>query len=301
LCSKCQLDAVVNGAVIGHSPLGLSGSSTSNSNSDNEDEELPDGPPTDHDKRMVGANDIQMAATAPAGALPPHKKYHKYLVDFMNFHRKPGVAKFSKTTRFHPNALYSIRPEHIVDWFHVTAYGAREFDYQDPKQNPTKCRANTLLNMKKAVSRYMPEKGMPWNGTHGNPTRDARVNKVIAEVKKKQAAGKGAKSKASLPKREAEFVKAKTLLQEVGHFFESFLITCMMVLQVHIIARGDDVSKLCVCDLKPNKQSYRFALTLWIKWSKNAMDERLCPNQILLGANNPDYCVLIALALYLEE
>jgi hypothetical protein len=49
-----------------------------------------------------------------------------------------------------------------VEWFHVTAYGAREVDYQDPEQNPTKCRANTLLNMKKAVSHYMPEKGMPF-------------------------------------------------------------------------------------------------------------------------------------------
>jgi hypothetical protein len=101
--------------------------------------------------------------------------------------------------------------------------------------------------------------------------------------------------------REAKFVKAKSLLHEVGRFFESFLITCMMVLQVHIIARGDDVSKLHVCNLKRNKQNYPFGLTLCIKWSKNVVDERLCPDQILLGANDPDYCVLLALALYLEE
>ena len=73
-----------------------------------------------------------------------------------------------------------------------------------------------------------------------------------------------------------------------------------MVVQLHIIARGDDCSKLRVKDLKPHSM-YDFALKLSIKWSKSIRDERMCPDQLLIGSFDHDLCVLLALALFLEE
>jgi hypothetical protein len=38
-----------------------------------------------------------------------------------------------------------------------------------------------------------------------------------------------------------------------------------------------------------------------VSWSKNVMEERDCPDQILLGSNDTDFCVLLALSCYLES
>jgi hypothetical protein len=52
-------------------------------------------------------------------------------------------------------------------------------------------------------------------------------------------------------------------------------------------------------DVKPNPQ-YTFTLLATICWSKNVLDEQDAPNQILLGAMDRRYCVLLELALWLE-
>ena len=36
-------------------------------------------------------------------------------------------------------------------------------------------------------------------------------------------------------------------------------------------------------------------------WSKNVIEERDCPDQIILGPNDPDFCALLALARDLES
>lgn len=43
-----------------------------------------------------------------------------------------------------------------------------------------------------------------------------------------------------------------------------------------------------------------FALQTKVHWSKNVLEERDCPEQIFLGSNDHDYCLLLALSLYLE-
>ena len=66
-----------------------------------------------------------------------------------------------------------------------------------------------------------------------------------------------------------------------------------------MIARIDDVAKFMMDELKPNPD-YNFTLLARLCWSKNIYEERLTPNQILLGANDPKYCVLLALSIHLE-
>ena len=45
---------------------------------------------------------------------------------------------------------------------------------------------------------------------------------------------------------------------------------------------------------------WNFALQQQVRWSKNVMEERDCPDQILLGAMDPHFCTLLLLAAYLE-
>jgi hypothetical protein len=46
---------------------------------------------------------------------------------------------------------------------------------------------------------------------------------------------------------------------------------------------------------------YDFAMPTKVRWSKNVMEERTCPDQILLGSMDPIFCILANLGLYLES
>ena len=38
-----------------------------------------------------------------------------------------------------------------------------------------------------------------------------------------------------------------------------------------------------------------------MQWSKNVLEERHCPSQIILGSNDADFCVLLNVSIYLEH
>ena len=54
-------------------------------------------------------------------------------------------------------------------------------------------------------------------------------------------------------------------------------------------------------DLREHEKFGDFAGQTKVSWSKNVMEECACPDQLLLGANDPDFCILLALACYLEN
>ena len=89
-------------------------------------------------------------------------------------------------------------------------------------------------------------------------------------------------------------------LRAMKTYMASIMVTCMCVLQFHIIARGDDVCHLKLKQLEPHP-TYDFALLLMVTWSKSIIDERQCPPQILLGALDPAFCVLLHLSLHVEN
>ena len=82
---------------------------------------------------------------------------------------------------------------------------------------------------------------------------------------------------------------------------ERHRIPAMMKVQFHIIGRADDISNLETVDLRQHDKFKSFALQTKVLWSKNVWEERACPDQILLGANDTDSCVLLALGCYLES
>jgi len=67
-------------------------------------------------------------------------------------------------------------------------------------------------------------------------------------------------------------------------------------------ARVDDASKKAWKNLKQNTVEEQILLSLISRlcWSKNIMEERDAPNQILLGADNPSFCVMLGLGSWLE-
>ena len=73
----------------------------------------------------------------------------------------------------------------------------------------------------------------------------------------------------------------------------------MMKFQVHLIARIDDTSNVKACDLKVHPQ-FDFALLIKLRWTKNCLEERDAPDQIILGAMDSDFCLIVGLAVYLQ-
>lgn len=65
-------------------------------------------------------------------------------------------------------------------------------------------------------------------------------------------------------------------------------------------SRLDDVAQFEGEDLTPNLE-FPFALRSKKKWSENALEEKGVAEQIILDANNPSLCPLLALAIHLEH
>ena len=68
-------------------------------------------------------------------------------------------------------------------------------------------------------------------------------------------------------------------------------------------ARIDDSSKALNYNLKlnPNTSMNHLSLLTQLCWSKNVNKERDAPNQILIGASHPVYCVLLGLTTWLKH
>ena len=71
------------------------------------------------------------------------------------------------------------------------------------------------------------------------------------------------------------------------------------MMQYHLIGRVDDVCELRSSDPRGHSD-YPFAIKTKVRWSKNVHEERDCPDQILLAAGDPEFCIHIHLAAYLE-
>ena len=100
--------------------------------------------------------------------------------------------------------------------------------------------------------------------------------------------------------RELEFRKTNQLLREENDWIHRYKYPAMTLWQYHLIGRVDDTAHFEVGDPRGH-DVYDFALNTRVRWSKNVMDERTCPNQILLGAFDDEFCIFIMLSIYLES
>jgi hypothetical protein len=139
---------------------------------------------------------------------------------------------------------------------------------------------------KKAISYFMPNRLMVWNQRtrEGNPTRSNVVNELIKRVKKQEVMRQGRRSQARQPLEEAKF---RELIRRVyasspAHT-QRYSAAAFYIFQFHLIGRLDNVAKFKLRDLTPCID-YPFCLQSKMCWSKNVLEERDAPNQIIIGA-----------------
>jgi hypothetical protein len=224
-------------------------------------------------------------------------RYMATLSEFMTY--KDGLF-YAPDEEFTQEQLLEIVPNDLYRWLCMKA-----FDKPDPgpNDNPMHGRSSSLMYYKKAISHFMPNTLFPWNvGTgQGNPTRSKAVNDLIKAVKKKEVRKQGKPSNA---KRALDLIEMKQVLNLLESFPEEnslmrYTAAAFVKFMIHIIGRPDDTAELEWDDLHVNTQ-FPFALLVKMCWSKNISEERESPEQIILGAMDPLFCLLIAIAIHLE-
>ena len=99
-------------------------------------------------------------------------------------------ASYSIHTVFSSEEFSFIKPQEIVAWMKLTAFGRPDAGDDDV---PTCGRSNTLAFHKKALSYFIPNKHLGWNTVSllGNHTRSLEVNDLIKRVRCHEVHGEG--------------------------------------------------------------------------------------------------------------
>jgi hypothetical protein len=224
-------------------------------------------------------------------------RYRTYLIEFMSF--LDGRAElYANDTEFEQDHLIRIKPRDIERWMCKKVYGMTDPGLDDyPIHGPS----SSLEFYKKALSYFMPNKRMGWNEVtqSGNPTKSSEIIDRIKKVKKEEVRKTGKKSSARRPLEHREFKQSLAILERDADPIKRFLAPCVNKVQYNLIARLDDAMELEMEDIKPNLQ-FPFSLLVQMCWSKNVNEERDAGEQILLGSMQREYCILLALATFLE-
>jgi hypothetical protein len=168
--------------------------------------------------------------------------------------------------------------------------------------NPVSARSNSLIYYKKAISFFHPDRLMEWSTgrEEGNPTRSIEVNNLIKRVKQKEVRKQGVVSQTRRPMTEREFRLLHAVLRDPKHnAIWRYGMSAMINFQFHVIGRSDDTTQVLINHIRVH-DSFPNCLKTKLNWSKNVRDERDAPWQIILGAMDTTYCVLVSTAVWLE-
>ena len=223
------------------------------------------------------------------------KQYRPYLVKFWNYCYQ---TNYDKEHNFTQDELFTITPELLYAHLANKVYGIPNPTDGD---NPTKGRSSSIEFAKKAISYFMPNRLAHWDvqTNRGNPTKSVLVNELIKRVKKKEVRKQGTMSSARRPMVVEEFVNVVKHLRAQPSPFAKYSAASYFIFQFHLIARLDDVANFSHADITPHIE-LDFALKSKMCWSKNVLEEQSAPTQIILGARDPNFCTILALAIHLE-
>jgi hypothetical protein len=227
------------------------------------------------------------------------EQYKPRLTQFMSF---KDARNYDNDHQFSTEELASVTPQQIVRYMKLKVYGT-----PDPPRdsNPTKGRSSSLYYIKKAISFFMPNRLMDYNELSnppvGNPTKSVAVNDFIKFVKRKEVRKQGRPSQARKPFEAPEYEKLIEILEDLDDEESRCFASAIYRFQVAMVGRIDDCSKSESLNLKRNFQHSDYSIFTQMCWSKNVHEERDAPDQILLGASDPRYCVLLGLATWMEH
>ncbi|KAL7528434.1 hypothetical protein ACHAWF_002554 [Thalassiosira exigua] len=209
--------------------------------------------------------------TMPRRRIHVPKDIRKYKSTFNQLMQYTTSIAYPKDFNFCIEELLQINSDVIHKWMCFKVYGTEEPELDT---HPLFGASNSLHSWKKHLSNFMA-------------------------VKKKETRGLGKQSSANRPFEPGEFIQVLNILDSLDTFDKKNRFPTMLKNVFHMLARGDDASHVFKETLKVSSQ-YPWTLTAKFRWSKNVREHRNCPHQIVLGAMNSLYCVLLALAIFLK-
>ena len=227
-------------------------------------------------------------------------KIRRYKASLIGLWNMVHSTNYTVDHSFTNEELFTITPEQVTRYMCMKAYGTETPNLSTDL--PTVGRSSSLEFAKKAISFFMPSRLLPWNeqSRSGNPTKSVQVNDLIKAIKKKEVRKQGKASQARRPMKMEEFVALIKRLRGREENMSKYTVAAYFIFQFHMIARLDDVMNFSVQDLTPNPD-YPGTLKSKMCWSKNVLDERDSPDQIILGAGDPTFCPIVALAIHLDH
>ena len=207
-------------------------------------------------------------------------------------------ASYSIHTMFSSEEVSSIKPQEIVAWMKLTAFGHSDVGDDDV---PTCGRSNTLSLHKRALSYFVPNKHLGSNTVSltWNPTRSPEVNGLIKRVRHHEVRGEGVSSQARHALTLPDFFSLVEMAPNSDTFNLQVHILCILKFQVHLIARVDDAAHVLMSELQGHGL-FHYALRVCLRWTKNCLEERDTPEEIILGSSDQDLCVLTSLSIHLQ-
>ena len=82
-----------------------------------------------------------------------------------------------------------------------------------------------------------------------------------------------------------EFHEILKIASKDSSFALKHLFPTVLKVQLHLIARIDDTVHVMMDEVKVHPQ-FEFSLTMRMRWTKNCLEERDAPEQIVLGSMN---------------
>jgi hypothetical protein len=92
----------------------------------------------------------------------------------------------------------------------------------------------------------------------------------------------------------------QVLLDNDASIVEKYGIPALTKFQFHMISCIDDSTLFFANHLKPHNNYPDICLKARLNWAKNVNEERKAPYQALIGSMNQQYCIFIALGIWLE-
>ena len=227
-------------------------------------------------------------------------KIRRYKASLLGLWNMLHDSSLNMEHQFSNEELFSITPEHVHRYLCTKAYNKEEPNFEVDK--PTHGRSSSLEFAKKAISFFMPNRLLHWNEQtrQGNPTKSSMVNNLIKRVKKDEVRKQGKASNARRAMKMNEFVFMINGFRSMPVATSRYTIAAYFIFQFHMVARLDDIMNFKVEDVTPNPD-YPGTLKSKMCWSKNVMEEREAPDQIILAAQDPNFCAILALAVHLDN
>ena len=259
--------------------------------------EYPSAPPAQQPAISAPPRPRGCPRRAPGCQLTLRQQYFPALLTLMCW--KDGRI-YAPDHEFSREELLTIHADHVYRHFKDRVYGDPDAD--ECSTPPLHFRLHSVLAWERNISYFMPNNRQQWNDARqeGNPTRSLQLSRLIKAIRRFQTQRHGVASSVRRPLTTGEYEQVMEAYWRAGNRELGLCGAALTSFQLSMIGRLDDCSKFRLPELLSYAAYPDWCITGKLNWSKNVVDERDCPHQVLIGAMDTRYDVLLNLGLWLK-